>query len=187
MKGKITKRAVDALMASAGTEEVILWDDQIKGFGIRARAGGAKTYILHYRAGKGRTAPLRKVTIGKHGSPWTPETAKTEAKRLLGQVVNGGDPSVDRATEKMATTIAELCDVYLEQGVAHKKRSTLRNDKSRIEHHIKPLIGRKRVNTIGRADVERLLTDVKERKTGAPELNKGNKGLLAACRQVERV
>ena len=72
-------------MASAGTEEVILWDDQIKGFGIRARAGGAKTYILHYRAGKGRTAPLRKVTIGKHGSPWTPETAKTEANVCWGK------------------------------------------------------------------------------------------------------
>ena len=146
---------------------------QIKGFGVRVRAGGAKTYILHYRAGKGRAAPLRKVTIGKHGSPWTPETARVEAKRLLGQVVYGGDPSIERATEKMAITIAELCDLYLEQGVAHKKRSTLRNDKSRIEHHIKPLIGRKRVNAIGRADIEQLLTDVKERKTATPDPNKG--------------
>lgn len=175
MRGKITKRAVDALRASASAEEIVLWDDQIKGFGVRVRAGGAKTYILHYRAGKGRAAPLRKVTIGKHGSPWTPETARVEAKRLLGQVVYGGDPSIERATEKMAITIAELCDLYLEEGVAHKKRSTLRNDKSRIEHHIKPLIGRKRVNAIGRADIERLLTDVKERKTATPDLNKGKK------------
>ena len=175
MRGKITKRAVDALRASASAEEIVLWDDQIKGFGVRVRAGGAKTYILHYRAGKGRAAPLRKVTIGKHGSPWTPETARVEAKRLLGQVVYGGDPSIERATEKMAITIAELCDLYLEQGVAHKKRSTLRNDKSRIEHHIKPLIGRKRVNAIGRADIEQLLTDVKERKTATPDLNKGKK------------
>ena len=87
----------------------------------------------------------------------------------------------------MAITIADLCDIYLEQGVAHKKRSTLRNDKSRIEHHIKPLIGRKRVNAIGRADIERLLTDVKERKTAAPDLNKCKKRPQAACPRVERV
>ena len=32
-----------------------------------------------YRAGRGRAAPLRKVTIGPFGSPWTVETARTEA------------------------------------------------------------------------------------------------------------
>ncbi len=68
MRGKITKRAVDALVPRKG-DEVVLWDQEVRGFGIRARAGGAKTYILHYRTGTGRGAPLRKVTIGKHGSP----------------------------------------------------------------------------------------------------------------------
>jgi Arm DNA-binding domain len=82
MQGKITKRAVDGL-ASAGDAEAVLWDTDVKGFGLRARSGGSKSYILHYRVGSGRGAPLRKLTIGKHGSPWTPETARTEAKRLL--------------------------------------------------------------------------------------------------------
>jgi integrase len=45
---------------------VVLWDQEVRGFGIRARTGGAKTYILHYRARTGRGAPLRKLTIGKH-------------------------------------------------------------------------------------------------------------------------
>jgi hypothetical protein len=38
--------------------------------------GGGKSYVLQYRAGAGRTAPIRKLTIGRHGSPWTPETAQ---------------------------------------------------------------------------------------------------------------
>src|SRR5215475_8471898 len=167
MRGKITKRAIDGIVVPYGASEFVLWDTEIKGFGIRARRGGAKTYVLHYRAGKGRAAPLRKMTIGKHGSPWTPETARTEAKRLAGQVAGGGDPSSDRAAQKKAITLTDLCELYLKEGTAHKKASTIRNDKSRIEHHIKPLIGRKRVDSLARSDIEKLLIDVKEGKAAA--------------------
>ena len=90
MRGKITKQAIDAVALNADAE-VVLWDSEIKGFGLRARRGGAKTYILHYRAGGGRRAPLRKLTIGRHGSPWTPQAARIEAKRLLGLVASGGE------------------------------------------------------------------------------------------------
>jgi hypothetical protein len=96
VRGKITKSAVDGLAPHSGAE-VVLWDPEVRGFGIRARVSGAKTYILHYRAGSGRAAPLRKLTIGKHGSPWTPDTARIEAKRLLGLVASGEDlPSAAR-------------------------------------------------------------------------------------------
>jgi integrase len=167
MKGKITKKSVDGLGVSRGTSETILWDSEIKGFGIRTRSGRSKTYILHYRAGKGRAAPLRKITIGKHGSPWTPETARTEAKRLLGVVADGRDSCRDRRADKRTITLTELCDLYLKEGTSHKKASTIRNDRSRIEHHIKPLIGRKRVDALTRGEIERLLVDVKEGKTAA--------------------
>ena len=68
MRGKITKRTVDSLTVRDGAE-VMLWDIEIKGFGVRVRSGGTKTYILHYRARAERNPPLRKLTIGRHGSP----------------------------------------------------------------------------------------------------------------------
>ena len=105
MRGKITKRAVDGLAPNTDAE-VVLWDQEVRGFGIRARTGGAKTYILQYRAGTGRGAPLRKLTIGKHGSPWTPDMARTEAKRLLGLVASGEDPAERRAAERKALTVS---------------------------------------------------------------------------------
>jgi hypothetical protein len=43
MRGKITKRAVDAL------EDGILWDPELRGFGVRARSGN-KHYMLKFRA-----------------------------------------------------------------------------------------------------------------------------------------
>jgi len=190
MRGKITKRAVDALVPK-NSAEVVLWDQELRGFGIRARVGGAKTYVLQYRAGTGRGAPLRKLTIGKHGSPWTPDIARTEAKRLLGLVASGEDPAERRTTERKTLTLAELCDLYFAEGATHKKPSTLKADLGRIAHHIKPLLGRMRVDKVTRADIERILIDVKTGKTAAPTPNKeerrpgriatGGGGVAAQC------
>ena len=54
--------------------------------------------------------------IGRHGSPWTPQTARVEAKRLSGLVAAVGDLAETRATERSAITTAELCDLYLVEG-----------------------------------------------------------------------
>src|SRR5882762_2267841 len=100
MREKITKRSVDALRVASDGAEAVLWDTEVKGFGVRVQRGGAKSYILHYRGGIGRGATLRKLTIGRHGSPWTAETARAEAKRLLGMVEGGADPAADRIARK---------------------------------------------------------------------------------------
>ena len=80
MEFKITERSANGLGWNG--KAYIIWDCELKGFGVRVQRGSVKSYILHYRIGAGRGAPLRKLTIGKHGSPWTPETARAEAKRL---------------------------------------------------------------------------------------------------------
>ncbi|MCL7153706.1 Arm DNA-binding domain-containing protein, partial [Escherichia coli] len=68
---KITKSSVDALVASDRAE--FLWDPELKGFGVKVEASGAKSYVLQYRLG-GRGSRVRRYTIGRHGSPWTPAT-----------------------------------------------------------------------------------------------------------------
>jgi len=160
---KVTKRSVDALVADA-----VIWDDELPGFGARCRKSGATYYFLKYRIG----ARQRWHTIGRQGAPWTPEEARREAIRLLGEVVRGKDPGATRAADRKAATIAELCDLYLAEGVTTKKPSTIRNDRSRIERHIKPLLGHRKIREVTRADVERFQRDVAagrtagDRKTG---------------------
>lgn len=190
MRGKITKSAVDNL-APQDVAEVVLWDSEIKGFGVRARRGGAKTYILHYRAGAGRNAPLRKLTIGRHGSPWTPHMARVEAKQLLGLVASGEDPAQARSAERRAMTVSELSDLYLAEGATHKKPSTLKADRGRITHHVKPLLGKKLAARITRADIERMMIDVKTGSTASSppkdskrppgSLPTGGAGVAAQC------
>jgi integrase len=190
MQGKITKRAVDGL-APAGGAEAVLWDTEVKGFGVRARTGGSKSYMLHYRVGAGRGAALRKLTIGKHGSPWTPGMARAEAKRLLADVAAGRDPATARQQERHALTFGELIDLYLAEGAGHKKASTLKADRGRIEHHLRPLLGKLRVDRIGRADIERMRDSVVAGKTAEKiasaekrrpgSIATGGKGAAAQC------
>jgi integrase len=166
MRAKITERSVEAATVQDGW----LWDTEVKGFGLRVRASDHKIYVLEYRPGSGgRGAPKRRLTIGRHGSPWKPNAARIEAKRLLGLVADGGDPAADKAADRKSLTVAELCDLYLAEGCATKKASTLATDRGRIIRHIKPLLGRKKVTGVGRADVQRFLQDVAAGKTACDE------------------
>tara|TARA_R110000824_G_scaffold119416_1_gene273509 strand:+ start:149 stop:1408 length:1260 start_codon:yes stop_codon:yes gene_type:complete len=161
MKAKITKRTVDA--AKAGDKDSFLWDSEIKGFGLKVTPKGRKVYVLQYRI----HGALRRFTIGTHGSPWTPDEARDEALRLLGLAKDGKDPSNAKKAEREAKTVSQLCDLYLKEGCGTKKASTIATDKGRIERHIKPLLGKKRVKDVTPNDIKKFLNDVASGKTAA--------------------
>ena len=163
---RITKRTVDALEKTGS--EYFAWDADLIGFGVRVRESGAKTYVVKYRAGVGRNAPTRRLTIGSVGK-LTSEEARRLAKAKLGEAATGGDPAGDRAKERADLTVSALADLYLEEGCETKKASTVLNDRSRIARHIKPLLGTKRVDAVTTADVERAMRDVANGKTAADE------------------
>jgi integrase len=151
----------------------IVWDAVVPGFAARRQKGAAIAYILKYRTGAGRQ---RWHTIGRHGAPWTPDTARTKAQELLGEVAKDRDPGADKRTRLRATSVADLCDIYLADALAGrvlkrsgaaKKASTLVIDRGRIERHIKPLLGAQPVTAVTRLDVERFLHDIAEGKTKA--------------------
>jgi integrase len=102
--GKVTKRTVDTIEKTDRTE--FLWDDELRGFGLRVTSNGAKSYVYQYRLG-GREAPKKRATIGKHGSPWTPTSARKEAERLAQLVGQGIDPAEhDRERRRQAVDLA---------------------------------------------------------------------------------
>jgi integrase len=149
----------------------IIWDSSVTGFGARRQRSPAVAYVIFYRTADGRQ---RWHTIGRHGSPWTPDTARTEAKRVLGHVAKGEDPAEAKRRRRNAKTVAELCALYLIDAVSGrlltrrhiaKKSSTLATDRGRIERHIKPLLGSLRVSSVTRSDVEEFMHAVAEGKT----------------------
>ena len=159
---KLTKRAVDGAAPQANRYR--LWDSELKGFGLRVMPSGSKVYFVAYRAGGGRSGAQRDYTIGRHGE-LTPEQARTEAARVLGNARLGADPQRDRMASRAEATVADLCDLYLREGVALKKASTLAADRCRIDSHIKPLLGSRPVSTVTSVDIERFMADVAKGKT----------------------
>jgi len=150
-----------------------IWDGAVPGFGARRQKGEAVSYVLMYRTRDGRQ---RRFTIGRHGAPWTPDTAREEARRLLGEIVKGADPASAKREAREAMTVAELCDAYLVDANAgrlltrrgqSKKASTLAIDRGRIERHFKPLLGTRAVAAVTRADIERFMHAVAEGKSAA--------------------
>jgi integrase len=170
---KLNKTNIDTL-GPAG-KRFTVWDTDLRGFGVTVAPSGERSYVLFYRVARRQ----RWLTIGRHGSPWTPDMARKEAMRLLVEVARGVDPASKRDADRGAISFGDLCDLYLAEGVAHKKPSTLRNDRSRVALHLKPLLGSKRADAIGRADIERLLNDVKNRRTASPRPSKRPPGSIA--------
>jgi integrase len=189
MRAKITKRVVDGAEPNSAT--YLVRDIELKGLVVVVTPAGAKSYAVDYRVGSGRGSPKRRRTIGKHGSPWTAETARIEAKRLLAEVAAGCDPAAARQQDRKALTFGELTDLYLAEGVGHKKTSTLKVDRGRIEHHLRPLLGKLRANQISRTEIERMRnavsagrtaensTTTEKRRPGS--IATGGKGAAAQC------
>jgi integrase len=173
MPHKITKRTVDQL--SPGSRDVLLWDGEVRGFGIRCRPSGAMHYILKMRAG-GRQ---RWLTIGRHGSPWTPDGARTEALRLLGLKAAGKDPASERDRQKGVITLAELGARFLREYVPqHCKPRTAYEYRRAVELFINPALGRHRISDVLRADVAGFHHELRDRPYQA------NRALGVLCKMM---
>ncbi|TAJ95551.1 MAG: DUF4102 domain-containing protein [Reyranella sp.] len=164
---KITKRVVDS--AGVREKDYVIWDDELPGFGLRVFASGKRSYVLQYRA-LGRS---RRYTIGLHGV-WTAETARQEAKVQLGRVAQGDNPAEERQLDHKAITVKDLCTLYLNdlnaglilgKGGRPKKPTTIVTDTGRIERHIIPLLGTRRVKDLTKTDINKVLKDIMAGKT----------------------
>ena len=111
MKGRISKRTIDALSCAAGKTKEVLWDDLLSGFGVKVLPTGSKTYVVQYRQhGRSRTHRL-----GDQGK-LTPDEARSLAKKTLGAVELGRDLIEERRKERAVRTFAEVAQDWAASG-----------------------------------------------------------------------
>lgn len=174
---KLTKRIIDAAKPAA-ERDLFVWDTELRGFGLRMKPSGTKTFMIQYRNAEGRT---RRCVLGQYGL-LTVELARNLAKKKLASVVEGGDPSAERRAAREGMTVAEICDWYLAEAEAGRllgrnrrpiKAASVNGDRSRIQTHIKPLIGSRAVSCLKLADIERLQGDIMAGKTAKPRKGRG--------------
>jgi integrase len=172
---KILKRVVDAAQPDPNGKEIKIWDDELKGFVLRVRPNGAKMYMVFYRVGPRQ----RWFTIGRHGSPWTPETARRKAEELLYAARNGGDPQEEKVATREGLTVAQLIDLYLEQGPIDKptkRATTWQIDRSNLKSHAEPLLGRKLAASLTSNDIADFQRAVAIGKTAKTEKSGKKRG-----------
>lgn len=189
---RLTKRTIDALKPDRRRDD-FLWDGELRGFGVRVKPSGTRTFIIQYRNVEGRT---RRCVIGQYGV-LTVEQARNLAQKKLAAVIDGADPSAERHAIRQGLTVSALCDWYLTEAEAGRligrnrrpiKASSLIGDRSRIELHIKPLIGNRIVSQLKLADIERLQGDIAAGRTArAHKIGRGGQtagGIGVAARAI---
>jgi hypothetical protein len=148
MRGRITERAVAALTAPSNTTDGYLWDDQIAGFGVRAKASGRKTFVFKYpHDGKDRWIAIGKTAL------FTPEEARLEARKHAGDIARGHNP-VSRVA------LAEFAERFFTEGCPSKTSSTMRTHRGTFCNHIQPILGDRPVRSITEPEIARAITAI---------------------------
>ena len=158
--GRITLAALNGL-------EGWLWCTQCVGFGARRQRKGVFFYVRYQHQ-------RRQVmhSIGRLGAPWTPETARNEARRLLGIVATGVDPCAQTLAGEGFGAAVER---YLE-----RKRSAFKPTWFReIERYLRDssaALHSLRLSEIDRRKMAALLGDI-ETNSGAVSRNRARSAL----------
>ena len=159
---KLTKRAVEA--AKPRVRRYTLFDAELKGFGLRIFPGGAKTWIVEYRAnGGGRANAKRRLTLGPVGA-LTPDEARRAAQEALAHVRLGRDPMRLRQATRKSVTVRELAQRFLAMHVdAKRKPATQRQYRYLLEGILLPVLGEQKAEALTAQEVAKLHLSLKAR------------------------
>ena len=124
-------------LPTPATGNKVHYDSEVKGFGLRVTAGGARSFVLNFRTRAGRE---RRFTIGTYPD-WTATDARKEAKRLRQLIDQGGDPLASIEAEREAPTMSDLCDRFEAEHLQRKRPGTREDYKRMLAKYIRPHFG----------------------------------------------
>jgi integrase len=161
---KLNKRSIDDIPTPDRT--IIIRDDELSGFSLRVFPTGRKVFLAQYRVGGGRSGRQRRVKLGVFGTI-TAEEARTKAREILARAHLGDDFADERDKVRESQTVAQLIDAWSRDGVLTNRRTGARRSEVNVageialaNHHIRPLIGSRKVESLTKGDIQRLRTQI---------------------------
>ena len=123
---KLDKLSINSLTGpAAGKSEVIYWDQDLPGVGLRVLASGARTWIVRYRVGRQQ----RVVALGK-GAALSPPEARKQAKPILNMAKVGKDARIEvtEARSQATDTFIKLAESYIAKAIEPRRRPNYQRD-----------------------------------------------------------
>lgn len=159
---KLTKSIVAG--AQPGEIDIELRDTLVPGFICKVTPTGRKVFMLQYRTNSGKR---RKPSLGLFGE-LTVEQARALAQDWLAEVRRGNDPSGQKARERQAPTVKELCKRFMEDhSIPHNKPLTQVKNQYHIDKYLLPALGTLKVHEVDRADILALMKSLEKTPTQA--------------------
>ncbi len=179
---KLTRRAIDTI--KPGEKPFVIYDSEIKGFGVRVMPSGIASYIVEYRPGEGgRGVAKRRMALGRT-TELTPDEARKLAQQNLAAVRHGEDPLLERETKRREIKVRELIEAWEADNPAGRKSGkpmaerTRNNTLARLRHHILPLLGDKRVSAVSVDDVNDMIRRVTNGETKRNDKSERKRGRI---------
>jgi integrase len=144
-----------------GQRDILVFDSELPGFGIRKFASGRASYLVKYNVG----SQQRRHTLGTvvHGNL---KAMRLEASAILAKARLGNDVIAEKrvAAGRRIVTFGEIIPVYLHTRKGELRDRSYKGTERYLQHGWKPLHAMA-VDGISRADVVRIV-DVLERDSG---------------------
>ena len=145
----LSNRVVDGL--PIGEREVIYWDRDQPGFGVRVYPNGTRVYLVQGRGPGGS----KRITVGRHGMISADEARRQGAAHLTR--IKAGEEPESGADAEGGPTVAELAERYLREHVAVRcKENTQKGYRQVIGRHVLPALGKMPIAALGREHVAEL-------------------------------
>lgn len=163
MKTRLTDALVSKAALRADSRDVVIWDTEVSGFGLRIRPTG-KTWILAYRpAGAGRGANTKKMKLATLGTVAKVAAARSLAQISLGRIARGDDPLAERAQQRVRdkARLGDLLDRYdrhLERRQYVNRMDVLRSLRTRMA----ALLARDVITVTG-ADFAKIIEGIRQK------------------------
>jgi Arm DNA-binding domain len=147
---RISKRTVEALEPQ--DRDVDHYDEDLKGFGIRVRPSGRRTYFVMMR----HRCVMRRFAIGSHGAV-TAEAARLKAKQIISDLAIDKNPTGVEDAVRNSVTVRSLGERFIDEYVpCHLKPSTQGEHKRCVEIFINPEIGTMKLVSVERTDIAKI-------------------------------
>ena len=140
------------------TVRTLLWDDKLKGFGVKITPAGSRSFFLDYRS-LGRR---RQITIGSYPT-WSVSSAREEATKLRHTIDIGNDPLGKRQVARDAPTVADLVERYIAEHLPKRRTKTQDDYSDYLKNKILPALGHIKVTAVSRLDVDSLHRSIANR------------------------